>query len=348
MASVTPPCCPSGSHPALQEPYTPKGSFQHTEKTQIDYYQYCPSKKTTKRRVKLLLVFTDVFGMHSGRHREICDQLGDGLDSGNEEIQIVMPDMFRGNPIAGRGLDTSLSDDERSKHWFRPGDWVVCTLARMIWRIAMNYPWMTSNGSGALRDDILEVVEEVVSKSAVSTASSSCAGKSAVKEVDVACLGFCFGGWVVAKFCGDMELLSSLEKNNNVKMNVCAGMSGHPSWNLETIFHWGSEDALAREVRCPLLLLPAGNDSARLKAPDGSAWRVLANENARARESRSIEFADMKHGWVTRGCRSGMDKAVAPEQDRAIKEFVDFLKKHLVKDGASADAEMETAGSSRL
>lgn len=73
----------------------------------------------------------------------------------------------------------------------------------------------------------------------------------------------------------------------------------------------------------PQLLLPAGNDDDNIK-PGGAVVETLASRPAPVGgASKSHLFADMKHGWTTRGDLS--DAAIKRDVDLAIKMTMDFL-----------------------
>ena len=90
----------------------------------------------------------------------------------------------------------------------------------------------------------------------------------------LACVGFCFGGWMVGRSLALPHTPFS------------CGVGIHPSWNIEQL-HGSTEAQLAEAVSStPCLLLPAGNDRAAVK-PGGVVVSILAS--ARCSFSESIE-----------------------------------------------------------
>lgn len=112
---------------------------------------------------RLLLVFSDVYGIDSGLHKVICDHLQEKL---GEDTAVWMPDLFRGKAIVGA--------------WSRCcPDWLITAmiLPSVLWACSTN---MKEHKVDA---DLREIVAPAVSS----------------KTENVATLGFCYGGWVVGK-----------------------------------------------------------------------------------------------------------------------------------------------------
>jgi len=129
------------------------------------------------------------------------------------------------------------------------------------------------------------------------------------------CAGFCFGGWCVAE---------SLSLPNTP---FSCGVGMHPSFNVSKMYG-GTEEEVAKGVgSSPILLLPAGNDSASVK-PGGGSTGILAKARGVAEESVSRPFADMVHGWMTRGDEN--DPLVARDQRLTMELCSSFLKEHMV------------------
>jgi dienelactone hydrolase len=125
----------------------------------------------------------------------------------------------------------------------------------------------------------------------------------------VSCLGFCFGGWVVARALA----LSAFK----------CGVGIHPSFQLETV-HGSTQVAAAENVGSkPILLLPAGNDELK---PGHEAVQILAKARGVVQEEVSVEFPTMIHGWVTRGDSTQPD--ICENQLKALQMTVDFIEKH--------------------
>lgn len=117
-------CCPSGGlGPAPLNDRTPKGRIvtwspiiitddqngdtnnlnnndktsknQDTKKSSrpaLSYYQVGPEQNPKR----VVLVFTDVFGIDTGNHRAFCDVLQSRL---GDDTAVYCPDLFRGRPL---------------------------------------------------------------------------------------------------------------------------------------------------------------------------------------------------------------------------------------------------------
>ncbi|KAH9076446.1 hypothetical protein Ae201684P_010390 [Aphanomyces euteiches] len=99
-------------------------------------------------------------------------------------------------------------------------------------------------------------------------------------------MGYCMGAWIVAKYSAT---------RGNV---LLAGISFHPSWVFEHLFHGeGSGVKIAEQITVPQLILTAGNDVEWIK-PGGDVDKILASRGV---PSVLREFPDVLHGWVIRG-----------------------------------------------
>ena len=168
--------------------------------------------------------------------------------------------------------------------------------------------------AGPLREDADEAVR-------IAEAGDSGAERGKTEEGEdspgqekrsVAVIGFCFGGWVVGKLCGDPLFQG----------RVVCGISTHPAWMLENACHWGRDTDMAERVFCPQLLLPAANDSQRLK-PGGEIPGILERRGVPV---RAVEIP-AKHGFMTRGDEG--DGEMRAAQGAAFAEWVVFLEEHL-------------------
>ncbi|CAK5223356.1 unnamed protein product [Aphanomyces euteiches] len=126
-------------------------------------------------------------------------------------------------------------------------------------------------------------------------------------------MGYCMGAWIVAKYSAT---------RGNV---LSAGISFHPSWVFEHLFHGeGSGVKIAEQITVPQLILTAGNDVEWIK-PGGDVDKILASRGV---PSVLREFPDVLHGWVIRG---DLSDPVIAEAYRAAwdDEALPFLKKFL-------------------
>ena len=86
----------------------------------------------------------------------------------------------------------------------------------------------------------------------------------------------------------------------------------------------GDTLALCSKVKCPVLLMPAGNDPNDYR-PQGELYEAFkANNNA----SEVYDFSDMKHGWVPRGDLN--EEGVSSAVQKAIDLMLSFYAKNFV------------------
>jgi dienelactone hydrolase len=116
-------------------------------------------------------------------------------------------------------------------------------------------------------------------------------------------LGFCFGGWPSFKALADADLSS---------FYTCTAVP-HPSVQLDKFAFGDDIVTLISAVSSPVLLLPAGNDSAEYD--QGGAWCPKG--------AKSVRFPEMAHGWVVRGDMG--DAAVSRDVGRALEEIERFF-----------------------
>ncbi len=126
----------------------------------------------------------------------------------------------------------------------------------------------------------------------------------------IGAMGFCWGGWAIAK---------SYQAGNAPFWQLV--ISPHPSFKIEPWVFGGDDVALMQSMTCPVLLMPAGNDPSYTK-PDSREFQNIPNK-----ESKSIMFEDMVHGWTTRGDMT--DPKVKRDVEAALTAALDFVQMHL-------------------
>ena len=114
-------------------------------------------------------------------------------------------------------------------------------------------------------------------------------------------VGCCWGGWAVFQ-------ASALDAG------VKCGVIFHPSCHIEGVYG-GDVGELCGRVRCPVYFMPAGGDSPDLYGPEGSLVTTLA---AKFPGTKTKLFADMAHGWTSRG--DAADPAVTRDVELAMTE----------------------------
>jgi len=133
----------------------------------------------------------------------------------------------------------------------------------------------------------------------------------------IACIGFCWGAWVVAKL---LSFSSSLPSNKWSNILKC-GVGLHPSTAIEKNVFKADEDQMLLDITSPLLLLTAGNDPVNLK--QGS--HLVTHFESKG--GTSVDYPDMVHGWVSHGDLS-VEK-VSRDANDALSKTTNFLQKHL-------------------
>ena len=131
--------------------------------------------------------------------------------------------------------------------------------------------------------------------------------------VKIAYAGYCFGGYVSFLGCQDE--------------NISCGVGVHSALRIFNS-HCSNEATAASAVKCPQMLLQAGNDPENTK-PGGEVHKVLLSLPV-GPECVVREFPDVSHGWVTRGNLE--DGVVAENVKCAMQMTVEFINKHLATD----------------
>ena len=81
---------------------------------------------------------------------------------------------------------------------------------------------------------------------------------------------------------------------------------------------------IAKGVRCPALLMPCSNDPRNLK-PGGKFAQAL-RDGEHGEHSRSVEFKNVLHGFMTRSVDDPKyDASVAKDREYALSLAVTFI-----------------------
>jgi len=272
-------CCPEGSLGAAapsNEGGGPRGrmlTLNSSNRPDMPCYQV-----GSENPKKIICVFSDVFGIESGRHKAFCDSLSERL--GSEEVAVWMPDLFRGRPLMF--------------------DWKNEIMSGLFSLPTFLFSLQTRLHSRNIEADLKDVI-------------LLAAKQAGSNNLMVGTVGFCFGGWVIAK---------TLAIDG-----YAAGVGIHPSFDVERIVGGKSSVAnLADNTGTkPILLLPASNDHP-MKASSDTVQRMASNRDIDP-EAIAVEFPDVIHGWVTRGDRSKAE--MRENQDRALNLTVEFFKANL-------------------
>jgi dienelactone hydrolase len=133
----------------------------------------------------------------------------------------------------------------------------------------------------------------------------------------VGAIGFCWGAWALCKASGE-------------GFDLKCGVGPHPSTKLEGMCFGGSEAEMMSAVKMPVLLMPAGDDPDNVKEGGEIAEIIVGKGGA------TEAFAEMTHGWVSRGDMS--DAAVKSGVESALGKAIVHFKVHLVSDADVAAA----------
>jgi len=119
-------------------------------------------------------------------------------------------------------------------------------------------------------------------------------------------IGACWGAYVLMKACA----------SDKIKV----GVSFHPSLKNkpETI------EELAKGIKCPQLILAAGNDPEEVK--EGGIVERILKEKEFGDKIKVKTFEEMKHGWMIRGDMN--DERVARDVKSAMEMSLEYLKAH--------------------
>lgn len=120
-------------------------------------------------------------------------------------------------------------------------------------------------------------------------------------------VGFCWGVWALFHCSADGGALDCIS-------------GPHPSVHLEGM-HKGDPVALAGQVKCPCLMMPAGNDPDLYNPGTGAVMQKLPAG------SESKPFPDMLHGWSIRGDMN--DAKIARDTRACFDETAAFMRKYL-------------------
>ena len=238
---------------------------------------------TSNKKHRVVVVFTDVYGLESGNHKAFCDTIQEELNK-SFPTTVYCPDLFYGHPLMRQwGLPDGIN-------LFLGGLWSIL--------------WGLKGRCSAVKIDkmLTEIIEPNV--------------KATGCNLPVGVVGFCFGGWVVARAL-------ALNSTNSI---FGFGVGIHPGLNVESLVRGGtSEMDLAERTRNkPILFLPAKQDV--LVKPTSDIVKYMARRRATSPDKISVAFESMPHGFVARGDYLGSEYKEA--QEKAIELTVGFLHDH--------------------
>ena len=337
-------CCPPGSMGPAMVPLDattklPRGTMIEIPSPSCELVGmqpmpcYCTGPLLDPTTKRLVMIFSDVYGVDSGNTKVFADQLAQRLD-----CPVIIPDLFRGVPILQPWMDNStmVQGELLGSLMGAPG---------MLFRIRQYPP-------AKIEQDIFQLIlpflqDQIMRDCQV---NHSLGGGQEHVVVQLGCVGFCFGGWVVGRVLGHsssshVEAAAGSDTAASLLSFQC-GVGIHPSFQ-PNLLHGEGQVTMAERIHKPILLLPAWNDF-DLK-PGSPIVNVIQhnlvtaaannqNNNVAGNDGSgtdpvpppppvvAMEFPTMIHGWVTRG--DVTNPTIAAEQERALQLTVDFIQKH--------------------
>ncbi|CAB9500987.1 Dienelactone hydrolase family protein [Seminavis robusta] len=294
-------CCPPGSHgeATVRSDRPLQGSMTEIPPPSRELVGmlplpcYCTGAPLDKSTKRVVVVFTDVYGIDAGHHKVFADCLAERLD-----CSVIVPDLFRGVPILQPWIDNhNIAADLMGSLMGAPG---------MIFRVRQYPP-------AKVEQEIFQMILPFIHAQTTHTHAT---------DISISCVGFCFGGWVVGRVLGHQP------QAGDSKLSFQCGVGIHPSFQ-PNLLHAEQMTTMAERIHKPILFLPAWNDG-DLK-PNTKIVNIIQQNLTKKRqiqpqEAVSVEFPNMIHGWVSRG--DPTNPAIAAEQEKALKLTVDFIQKH--------------------
>lgn len=257
MSADKPDCCTKDAHGYLAAPadYQPKGSMK--DASGLPYYAVGEGSST-------LIVANDIYGIDSGRHKQVADKLAADLG-----IQVVLPKLWTNGAASGNPSGVSWLLDKYALDpvpWYRKPGAFFYSLYHMKSFLgdlkAHNWDLLKPK----LHDQLLPALKE-----------------GGTKKIGL--LGFCWGGWFVTRASSSPEFCCAAACHPGVS-DLCGMLGEDPK-------------TIAEEVQCPQFMLTAGDDKEDVK-PGGLLDEVYKTKSF-GDKCVFKTFEAMKHGWVVRG-----------------------------------------------
>ncbi|SPR00725.1 unnamed protein product (mitochondrion) [Plasmodiophora brassicae] len=222
-----------------------------------------------------ILVVPDVYGWNGGRVRNIADWLA------SRGFVCVVTKLLV--PTLGSGTDGDGF----------PGDFDTSTFMTVAVPYLKTISW-----DGILKPRL---------QAAISILKMHNAKK-------IAAVGFCWGGWVIAKAMADADLKSVIS---------CSAIA-HPSIARAGQFVGEGAQPVVSKITVPVLLMPAGNDPDEYR-PGGAIYETLKRNNSAS--TTTDDFRSMTHGWMPRGDLKNPE--VKKHVDLGLQRIIAFVQQHM-------------------
>lgn len=298
---------------------------------------------------KGILVWPDIFGPHSGRTHQICDELAAKgpylvvlaypFSSFEEQHQHQQEGWDEGSTGHGWSESSPLNmyNHPEERGLFRLVMMglraVGCIFAgpRLgLW--ICNYPWQ---GTVAAKEE--EKKTKAGGKRFLHTSGARGHGigsyyfpllsRYLAREGVSACgvLGFCWGAWATINSCADERTRERAEQRKHGVV-FKAGAACHPSCGIMGVILRENFREVVERVNVPMMILSAGVDE-RLTKAQGMCDLVWQGKKSIRNRCVFQEFTSQRHGWVNRGDLD--DLATRKAVQEAVNMFTNFFALHV-------------------
>lgn len=291
-------CCPPGALGYLPEgDYVPKGhvvTLPESASRKFSCRVYVTGLKDVNDKSEwqnkpVLMLFHDVLGQFSGRHRLLCDTFAEKLGG-----IVVLPDLMKTRGLLDGEADARGEDGK----WTMTGMGFNLTTVKLVWSMLSGgmvsfmgeFPW-DGDLVPCFKEQILPFLKE----------------KGNVTKFAVG--GFCWGGWVTAKFCADPELS---------KYATC-GLHWHPSVAMTEGYFKGDDIQIAKEAKCPQYICTTSMEPKTWQVDQAAHKAYLETLGA---DKVLFEATKEQHGFMTRGT----GETTMKEIEMQINKSVEWMK----------------------
>lgn len=218
-----------------------------------------------------LIIVNDIYGIDSGRHKEIADKLATDLG-----IHVVCPKLWTDGAACGNPEGVSWLIDKYDVDpvpWYRkPGAFFYSLYhMRSFLRDIKSHNW--NHLKPKLYDKMVPALKDRGTK-------------------NIGLLGFCWGGWFVTHASSSPEF--------------CCAAACHPGFSDLCSMLGEDPRTIAEKVQCPQCILAAGDDKDDVRA--GGLLNEVYKAKSFGDKCVFKTFEAMKHGWVVRGPLSQCDE----------------------------------------
>ena len=249
----------SNGYVPIGKMYNLKGSTGNdNDKPPLPIYVVGDGNKSSKR---CLLILSDVYGIHTGRHKVVADTFA--TECG---YYVVMPDLFRNDPPFIDDTDNKSSNGNKND-----GKAFDPTIGSE--RLLANYKY------SQVEHDLIDIVLPFI--------RHQTSGGSGCK---ISIVGFCYGAYVMTYLATEIP-----------REELVCCVSSHPSIvQLSNVIGDDWKTAFETLIQCPMLLINAENDKSVEQQPNGEISQLLSGRNLTC-DSQFHTFTVVKHGFSIRG-----------------------------------------------